>query len=101
MKYILKDSNTDKELFTAYCSVEMDDHIEREQIHPSDYYILQIHSCRGCQEDKDDVQERSDAHGIFTGHYCDDCYENNYPYRKDFYPTIETHGYGERLDDNY
>lgn len=41
---------------------------------------------------------RSDAYGIFTGHYCDDCYENNYPYRKDRY---DYEGAGERLDDDY
>jgi len=28
---------------------------------------------------------RSDFHGIFTGLYCDNCYENNYPYRRDDY----------------
>lgn len=28
---------------------------------------------------------RTDFHGIPTGHYCDDCYENNYPYRRDDY----------------
>ena len=28
---------------------------------------------------------RNDAYGIYTGLYCDDCYENNYPYRKDRY----------------
>jgi hypothetical protein len=42
-----------------------------------------------------------DAHGITTGYWCDDCYENNYPYRKDFYPTMETHGFGDRLEDDY
>lgn len=41
---------------------------------------------------------REDAYGIFTGHYCDDCYENNYPYRKDRYDYF---GAGERLDDDY
>jgi len=41
---------------------------------------------------------RHDAYGIFTGHYCDDCYENNYPYKKDRY---DYEGYGERLDDDY
>ena len=39
---------------------------------------------------------RYDAYGIFTGLYCDKCYESNYPYRKDMYahPFIP-----ERLDD--
>lgn len=44
---------------------------------------------------------REDAHGIYTGHYCDDCYENNYPYRKDKYPTMEDNGYGEYLESDY
>ena len=60
--------------------------------------------CRGQREDKHigHVSERFDAHGITTGHWCDGCYDaNSYPYRKDKYPTIETHGYGERLDDDY
>jgi hypothetical protein len=34
------------------------------------------------------------------GKQCD-CYENNYPYRKDRYPTEEYDGYGERLGDDY
>ena len=42
---------------------------------------------------------RSDHYGIFTGHYCDECYENNYPYRKDNYFDP---GYaGEYLEDDY
>ena len=44
---------------------------------------------------------REDAYGIFTGHYCDDCYENNYPYRKDRYPTMENDGMGDYLNDDY
>lgn len=28
---------------------------------------------------------RRDAYGISTGPYCNECYENNYPYRKDEY----------------
>ena len=28
---------------------------------------------------------RADAYGIYTGLYCDDCYKDNYPYRKDEY----------------
>jgi hypothetical protein len=40
---------------------------------------------------------RHDAYNIFTGHYCDECYENNYPYKKDKY---DYEGNGERLDDD-
>ena len=28
---------------------------------------------------------RADAYGIYTGLYCDKCYKDNYPYRKDEY----------------
>ena len=28
---------------------------------------------------------RVDHYGLYTGIYCDDCYDNNYPYRKDDY----------------
>jgi hypothetical protein len=56
--------------------------------------------CRGCGTVH--AQERYDAHGITTGHWCQSCYDSSkYPYRKDRYATIETHGYGERLSDNY
>lgn len=101
MIYLIKDVKTDKELFRAHSDIEKDEIIEMEDLAPNDYYIIEMHSCRGCSEEKDDVQERSDAYGIFTGHYCEECYENNYPYRKDRYPTVEHHGYGERLNDDY
>jgi len=52
--------------------------------------------CRGCESVHS--FERHDAYGIFTGHYCDDCYENNYPYKKDRY---DYEAYGERLEDDY
>lgn len=64
--------------------------------------------CRGCgkQEDVSDWASphmahkhhqwvRSDAYGIYTGVYCDECYEHNYPYKKDRY---DYEAYGERLD---
>ena len=43
--------------------------------------------CRGCETTKEEayVELRQDAYGYATGHYCDDCYENTYPYRKDRY----------------
>ena len=28
---------------------------------------------------------RNDAYGIYTGLYCDKCYKDNYPYRRDRY----------------
>lgn len=51
---------------------------------------------KGCKSQR--AEMRYDAYGIPTRPYCDGCYENNYPYRKDKYPTIEHHGYGERLE---
>lgn len=43
---------------------------------------------------------RSDAYGLCTGLYCDECYESErYPYRKDLYYDP---GYaGERMEDDY
>jgi hypothetical protein len=69
-------------------------------------------TCKGCGK-KDDISDwaspsmahrhhhwvRSDAYGIFTGIYCDKCFENNYPYRKDRYPTMEYDGYGDYLNE--
>lgn len=58
------------------------------------------HKCRGCGTPE--ANEQCDAHGIPTGYWCEPCYESDkYPYRRDRYPTMETHGYGERLDDDY
>jgi hypothetical protein len=57
--------------------------------------------CRGCETTKEEsyVELRQDAYGIPTGYYCDDCYENNYPYRKDRY--FDESYAGERLEDDY
>jgi hypothetical protein len=57
--------------------------------------------CRGCETTKEEayVELRQDAYGYSTGYYCDDCYENNYPYRKDRYHD-ESYA-GERLEDDY
>lgn len=55
--------------------------------------------CRHCGDP--DAQEYNDAYGFSTGHWCSNCYENNYPYRKDAYFD---EGYaGESLygDDDY
>lgn len=45
------------------------------------------------------VEMRYDAYNIPTGYYCEDCYENNYPYRKDAY--YDYFNAGEYLDENY
>lgn len=57
------------------------------------------HGCSKTTESDQSVEMRHDAYGIPTGYYCDACYENNYPYRKDNYFDP---GYaGERMDDDY
>ena len=63
--------------------------------------------CRGCEAEIEMMRPidqhwwaRRDNYGIFTGIYCDDCYESGessrYPYRKDDYhdPMYA----GERLE---
>lgn len=57
--------------------------------------------CRGCETTKEEdcVSLCLDAYGIPTGFYCKDCYENNYPYRKDRYYD-ESYA-GESLEDDY
>lgn len=52
--------------------------------------------CRKCEAEG---YERYDFYGYSTGHWCDDCFENNYPYRRDaYYDYFEA---GEYLDDDY
>ena len=59
--------------------------------------------CRGCRAVTDMHRPigqhwwaRCDAYGIFTGIYCDDCYNSGdadkYPYRKDSYAHDLEHG---------
>ena len=59
--------------------------------------------CKGCKAEEDmhrPIDEhfwaRRDAYGIFTGIYCDDCYNSDdsdrYPYRKDSYAHDLEHG---------
>jgi hypothetical protein len=66
--------------------------------------------CRGCGEECDEGFKageikyhhwaRADIYGIYTGIYCDDCYNGvsgNYPYRKDEY--FDTAYCGETMDE--
>jgi hypothetical protein len=100
MYYKILDMNTDKELGQAYCQEEINELVEYLGLENGDYYVNQVIPCRGCKSDE--AMEQSDAHGISTGYWCDPCYNSSkYPYKKDRYPTIETHGYGERLNDDY
>ena len=98
MKYQIINENT------GGIEVELYDRDEAYDVMNESYeynhYVRRVISCRGCGGDES--QEQHDAHGISTGYWCYECYESDrYPYRKDRYPTIETHGYGERLNDDY
>jgi hypothetical protein len=65
--------------------------------------------CQGCEKKCDHgfnhgelvyhEWARNDAYGIYTGLYCDDCFENNYPYRTDRY--FDPAYCGERMDEDY
>ena len=58
--------------------------------------------CSGCKAEADwdggnsITWARLDVYGIFTGIYCDDCYNSDdsdrYPYRKDSYAQDLEHG---------
>lgn len=65
-------------------------------------------TCNACQKQEQvdnwgDVRHHSwnrhDHYGLSTGCYCDDCYENNYPYRRDAY--FDPSYCGERMEDDY
>tara|TARA_R100001440_G_scaffold21214_2_gene35058 strand:- start:74 stop:373 length:300 start_codon:yes stop_codon:yes gene_type:complete len=99
MMYQIINKNTHEIEYETYSSWEVDEMMEYTFDH-SDHYIQQITPCNGCGVDSD---MRYDAHGVPTGHYCIKCYNDpkKYPYRKDRYATLETHGYGDRMDDDY
>jgi len=53
--------------------------------------------CRRCEST--DTHQQFDYYGYSTGYWCDNCYKNNYPYRKDaYYDYLNA---GEYLEDNY
>jgi len=54
---------------------------------------VKVHTCRNCADYF--AEERYDAHGIFTGHWCDSCYDSSK------YQAIESDDYSERLDKNF
>ena len=64
--------------------------------------------CRGCKKEEDWVSPiryhmwaRNDVYGIYTGLYCEKCYDNPeiYTYRKDEY--FDEAYAGERLEEDY
>jgi len=98
MKYLIIDSETLETLYTAFDLCELES--LKSDLTPGDYFVQKVIPCRGCKSD--DSILRSDAYGITTGYWCEPCYNGKkYPYKKYKYATIETHGYGERLNDDY
>jgi hypothetical protein len=99
MIYVAYNQKTKEEIKNE-CPFELENSIEEKGWNVLDVGIFKMYPCRGCQEYKGDTDRRVDYYGIFTGHYCNDCYENNYPYRKDRYPTYEIDGFGEYLGED-
>ena len=71
----------------------------------SDYNLV---CCQGCDAMDEEWEgkpsqhpwARADYHGIYTGIYCDECYDSDrYPYKK--YNYESELNYGERIDDDY
>lgn len=65
-------------------------------------------NCNGCEKESEMTRPiqyhmwaRNDAYGIYTGLYCEKCYDNPeiYTYRKDEY--FDTAYAGERLEEDY
>ena len=60
-----------------------------------------LYKCRGCKKETDNKYEleRCDAYGIYTGLYCDKCYDDpqKYTYKKDRY--FDPAYAGERLEE--
>jgi len=65
-------------------------------------------NCRGCKKEREmtypiqyHMWARNDAYGIYTGLYCEKCYDNPeiYTYRKDEY--FDEAYAGERLEEDY
>lgn len=58
------------------------------------------HDCNKNTKDEDSsIKMRYDAYNFPTGYYCEDCYENNYPYKRHkYYDYFEA---GEYLDNDY
>lgn len=95
MKYqVIKNNEV---LYESYDREDCEDFVEFEKVSGS--HILEFVPCRSCQDQEGFL--RFDFYGIATGHYCDECYESDYPYRKDRYPTMEHDGEGEYLYDDY
>lgn len=88
MKFQALDWDTQAVLFEADTRDELVQQAEYQNC--TDYNLVVIHECRACG--KDNTLERHDHYGITTGHWCEDCYENDYPYRKDEYDPYNLEG---------
>ena len=99
MKYQVIERETSKVEFEAYTSEEAEEVVEFDYSWDT-HCVIQFFECKGHGCDEEGF-ERYDWYGISTGHYCDKCYETNYPYKKERYATEEYDGYGERLDTDY
>lgn len=97
MYYKIFDLQNNKELDPRFFS-KMEAVEVAEDLQLTNYNVFQVVPCKGCSSEES--YEQFDAHGISTGYWCNPCYNSSkYPYRKDYYPTLETHNYGEKLED--
>jgi hypothetical protein len=95
MKYQVISRKTDEVKAEFYTRHEAEETMEYEFSWDT-HYIKTITPCRECGNEG---YERSDWYGISTGHWCEECYEHHYPYKKERYETEEYDGFGERLED--
>jgi len=94
--YYLATNNKSGASAQFYLLEEVREFLQAQQ-DSDDYYVREVIPCRGCNSP--DSYEQSDAYGISTGYWCDDCYEHRYPYRKDrYYDYLNA---GEHLDGDY
>tara|TARA_R110000824_G_C14959930_1_gene651880 strand:- start:472 stop:663 length:192 start_codon:yes stop_codon:yes gene_type:complete len=59
------------------------------------------YNCSGCKKETESKfeLERCDAYGIYTGLYCDDCYNDSEIYRYKKHRYFEPDFAGERLEE--
>lgn len=89
--YTVRDEQDNIQLITSN-DEELKDFVEN--LKNGTFHTKVTFSCKGRGCNSSDTEERADFHGIYTGAYCDPCYENNYPYKKDDY----TDGTGVAID---
>lgn len=96
MKYQARDWNTNEVITEAMDQKQLQEDMRFMFPEHKMWSMTIVYQCRGCGKHEDECQtpihERRDYYGIFTGHYCEDCYEDNYPYRKDAYDPYNDYG---------